>query len=288
MKVIDDKSKKVTWYNRNYFYLGTIIVIVINILIFYFLGNDWESSFKVSSGGDAAFDYDNLVRLFMNAFSHADWEHVLLNMLCFLICGIYIERKIGSINMLLLVLVLTPMANWTAGANRLSVNSHGFSCVLYALYAYLIIDFIFSFQKHRRNLTNTIIGIVALIYIYVSMSWDSSKSFPFVWYPIDFIFHKGHYSGFLIGAIFSLTLQLVSLYVRKRTIAEFKVVENTSQNNNKINTVNTINNVKPGSTVQNTNYNPVRPSNLPTNTTSVNYNNSQNINSNNSNTNSDK
>lgn len=41
MKFFDDKSKNLKWYNRNYFYIGTIIVIVLNILLFAILGNDY-------------------------------------------------------------------------------------------------------------------------------------------------------------------------------------------------------------------------------------------------------
>ncbi len=222
MKVIDDKNKKLTWYNRNYFFAGTIIVIVVNILIFYFLGNDWEKVFKMSQDGTKAFNCANLIRLFMNAYSHSDWPHVLWNMLGVFVCGFYIERKIGSINMLLLILVLTPMANWTAGGNRLYVTSHGFSCVLYALYAFVIIDYIFSFQKHKRNKFNIILGSLIFIYIYISTGWDDTKSFPVVGYPINLIYHRGHLAGFIIGIIFSLCLQFTDVYVRNRTIKELQ------------------------------------------------------------------
>ena len=41
MKFFDDKRKNINWHNRNYFYIGTIIVIVLNILLFVFLGNNF-------------------------------------------------------------------------------------------------------------------------------------------------------------------------------------------------------------------------------------------------------
>ncbi len=222
MKVIDDKCKKVSWYNRNYFFAGTILVILINIILFWQLGNSWENNFEVSKGGKIACDFANLLRLFMNALSHSDWEHVLFNMLGVLVCGLYLERKIGSINMFLLLFVLIPLANWTAGANRMTVNSHGFSCVLYALYAFVILDYVFSFQKHKRNVLSTVLGALVITYIVVSMFWDDTKSFPITTIPEDLIYHKGHFSGFVIGLIFGLTMQLADIYIRKRTIKEIE------------------------------------------------------------------
>ena len=39
MKFIDDKSKNLKWYNRNYLYLGTLLIVVINIFVFAVIGN---------------------------------------------------------------------------------------------------------------------------------------------------------------------------------------------------------------------------------------------------------
>ena len=44
MKFFDDKNKNVNKWNRNYFYIGTIIIILINILLFELLGDDWNDN----------------------------------------------------------------------------------------------------------------------------------------------------------------------------------------------------------------------------------------------------
>ena len=51
MKFFDDKSKNVKWWNRNYFYAGTIVVVLVNILLFAFLGNDFESCIAPDNSG---------------------------------------------------------------------------------------------------------------------------------------------------------------------------------------------------------------------------------------------
>ena len=33
MKYIDDETKKIRWWNRNYFFAGTVFVVLLNIII---------------------------------------------------------------------------------------------------------------------------------------------------------------------------------------------------------------------------------------------------------------
>ena len=86
MKFFDDKSKDLKWHNRNYFYIGTIMIVLINVLLFVVLGNSWDSSIiSVDNLGhwEDPFYFNSTIASFFNAFSHANLQHVLLNMLCF-------------------------------------------------------------------------------------------------------------------------------------------------------------------------------------------------------------
>lgn len=218
MKFIDDKCKKVKWWNRNYFYLGTIAVIAVNIMLFAFLGNDFEAVVQPDLGHHwhEGFYFIPTLRAFLNAFSHADWEHVLLNMLCFAFSGFYLERKMGTFGVLGFVIVSAYLSGIAVATNNLSVYYHGFSGVNYLSYAFVIVDYIFSFQKDRRNKTNTILGAVVLFAIYVAMCWsDSLGSFPFTYYPIDLITNLGHGSSFVVGIVLALIIQ-ISMLIGKR------------------------------------------------------------------------
>ena len=44
MRFIDDKNKKINWWNRNYFFAGTIFISVLFIVIFAIWGNWGEFS----------------------------------------------------------------------------------------------------------------------------------------------------------------------------------------------------------------------------------------------------
>lgn len=222
MKLIDDSKKTLRWWNRNYFFLATIIVTLVNILLYALLGNRWEEQFPVSGGLTLWYnelDFNNLIRAFMNSFSHSNWQHVLLNMLCFFICGIYLERKEGTLSLLFLVIVTAFFSSTAMSANEGSVHWHGFSGVNFALYAYIIVDFLFVFRKHTRSAFNIISGFVMLGLIYFAACFNGgTSSIGFEWYPYDFMHNMGHYSAFVAGMVLGFVVQ----FVRVRAEREVK------------------------------------------------------------------
>lgn len=217
MKVIDDGCKKLHWWNRNYFFIGTIIIIAVNILLFWLAGNDWESVIGDGSSAHwgAAISFNNIIRLILNAFSHSSWQHVLLNMLCFLIVGIYLERKKGTFSFMALVLVMTFLSSLAIGANRCGIGWHGFSGANYALYAYVIVDYVFMFVSKKWTKTNIIYGAIMIALIYLAMCANDGATFSFEWYPYDLIYNMGHYSSMLAGMVFSMALQVTKLFAKK-------------------------------------------------------------------------
>lgn len=217
MKFFDDKSKAVKWWNRNYFYAGTIIVILVNILLFAFGGNDWKSIATPDDNGfhwGEGFYFIPTIRSFFNCFSHFNWQHVLLNMLCFLGAGLYLERKLGTFGILGFVVLGAYLAGIATTANDLTVWYSGFSGVNYLTYSYIIIDYIFSFQKRKKNKTNIILGGIIIALIYLAMCYTGgTSSFTFTWYPWDLLHNLAHGSGFVAGIALCLTVQLTEMIV---------------------------------------------------------------------------
>ena len=105
MKFIDDSTKNLKWFNRNFFYAGTVVILLINIVAFLVGGNDWAPG-CVYAGWTDVLSFENIVAAFLSAFEHSNLQHCLLNSLCFLIAGSYVERKIGTVNLLILILSL--------------------------------------------------------------------------------------------------------------------------------------------------------------------------------------
>jgi len=222
MRFFDDKSKNVTRFNKNYFYMGTIIIILINIALFVFGGNNWDDGIlsvdKMNHWYDALY-FTPTIASFFNAFSHANLQHVLLNMLCFAFCGLYLERKTGTLGMIGFVIFSAYISSIASTCNDLSVAWHGFSGVNYFLYAYIIFDFFFSLRKSKRNKTNIILGSIVLLFIYVAMCFSEGVSgFGFEVYPYDLIYNSGHYTGFLAGIMVSIFKNIISITAEKSII----------------------------------------------------------------------
>ncbi len=223
MKFFDDNNKKTCWWNRNYFYVGTIVIILLNIFLFWFAGSSWQNIVPATLG-DRYWGAPTL-RGFLNCFSHMSWEHVLLNMLCFSICGLYTERKIGTLGILGFVGFGAYICGIASVANLLLVNWQGFSGVVYFFYAFIILDYIFSFQKRKKNKTNIILGAIILVFVYLCMCFnDETSNFGFSWYPYDLIHNLIHYSSFIAGIVVSLFIQILEIFIlnnyRQRQNAE--------------------------------------------------------------------
>ena len=218
MKYIDDETRKLHWWNRNYFFAGTVFVVLLNIIIYAAdPRHAWFHEWRVVSHWTSELSFGNLVKQFVSSFLHSSWQHVLLNMLCFLICGAWLERRKGTLPLLGLVFVMAWVAEAFIGANDLSTGSVGYSGVNYAFYAYAIIDYCFLFiRKSTRTKFNIISGAVLIALIYFAACYtEVGGSVAFRWYPDDFMHNMGHYSAFLGGALLGITVQLAKLLAGK-------------------------------------------------------------------------
>ena len=217
MKFIDSPKKRLAWYSRNYFYIATVAVVVTNIALYACLGNSWTSAFGNGSvRWERSFDFQRIWRCFLNNFSHGTWQHALLNMLCFFIAGLYLERKTGSLGLSGLVLSLAVLQGCVCAAAKGDLGFYGFSGVNYALYAYIVIDYLFSFTKSRRNKTDLIFGGIVLALIYLAMCFSGgTATVSFKPYPYDLLHNLGHGTGFFCGAIVALLVQLPMAAARR-------------------------------------------------------------------------
>lgn len=227
MKYIDDDTKKLYKWNRNYFFAGTLSIILFVVIFYGLIGSIilelvhiiFNLSTDTSTGNnwEHVLDFKNLIITFFNNFRHANLQHLSLNMLCFLICGGWLERRKGTLGIVLLVLVMSSISSAYVAANHQSVNSIGFSGVNYCLYAYAIIDYCFLLsKKETRTKINVISGAILMALMYLSFCFNGGvETFSFAWYPYDFMTNMGHYSSFVGGAILGLTVQFVKLVARK-------------------------------------------------------------------------
>lgn len=149
------------------------------------------------------FSVNNLMQTVLNTFTHFNWLHTFLNMFCFLVAGMYLERKQGSFPFLLFMVLLIFFTGFASTANDISLRWKGFSGANYGLYGYIIIEYIFMlFQKRKRDIVNIVSGAVVLGLIYLAMCFNGGTSMiGFEWFPYDLLRNLGHASGFFAGIV---------------------------------------------------------------------------------------
>ena len=205
MKFIDASTKQVNWKNRNYFFAGTILVILVNIILFATLGSGWCFEYRDTTAQWTDFSFVNFISVMFAAFSHADWGHVLLNMLSFAFVGFYTERKYGTFGLLMFVLIFSFTAPAIASHIRGNIYHHGFSGINYAFYAFVLIDFILTFFDKNKKMSEIIVGIIIVVAIYVNISFTSvNDTLIFKAWPYDLVHNMAHYGGFFLGLIFGI------------------------------------------------------------------------------------
>jgi len=223
----DYKKTSPVW--KNYFFVTTVFIIMLNIIIHAWAqGWQWRA-FDTSQNHlrnlwTDTLNFTNITISFFNSFDHLNWQHTMLNMLCFFVCGLYLERKKGSLKFFLLVIAMAFFTSIAISANNASPSWRGFSGVNFGLYLYIFVDYGFSFRENRKILTSKfhnrfdfIFGTVVLALIYFAMCFSGgTHSFSFRWYPYDLFNNMGHYSGALTGLILALTLKIAKFgYIKK-------------------------------------------------------------------------
>ena len=208
---VNDKSKKITWLSRNYFFAVTTMIVLLNVILYAVHGSHLGDYAIRSNWGK--FTVDNLFQALVNSYEHSNWQHCLLNMLCFFVAGIYLERKQGSLRFLIFMFIMSVFTAFAICTNDISLGWHGFSGVNYGLYGYIIVDYFFVlFQKQKRYPFNVIAGIVILGLIYFAMCFNGgTREVTFASYPYDLLHNLGHASGFIVGIIFGFYEMIVSI-----------------------------------------------------------------------------
>lgn len=204
--IIDNNRKDLKWWQRNWVFVTTVFIVLLCIIIHSTHGDLFDIDYN-NHWHDSVY-FKGLLHVFLSAYYHANWQHVLLNMLCFFICGIYLERKMGSIYFFLLIMSFSLFGNSAVAANHGSLWFRGFSGVNYAIYAYILVDYLFcAIPKSKRNKLNLIYGGIMLGLIYFAACFNGgTQEVSFSLYPYDALYNLGHYTSYFFGLIIATVL----------------------------------------------------------------------------------
>ena len=211
MKFVDYKNKEINKQNRNYFWIVSISYCALLILIYACLG----TSHIIQDGLNTRWEHFDGIRSWLigleRIYTHSSWLHVLHNCLGFMFGAFYIERKMGSLNFAMLLGAFTILfANTVDGGC-------GNSMIWFALYAYMLVDYLFSFRKGKRNITNIIVGAVCLALEYIRSGFFDMSGGGIGWgfAPVQLY---GHFEGFVMGLGVALIVQVAVIKTEKKLL----------------------------------------------------------------------
>ena len=202
----------------------TVFIVLLNVIVYAVHGSN-TGNFGNRYQPWGTFAVGNLFQSLVDSYTHANWQHALLNMLCFFIAGLYIERKKGSLPFLLFMVIMSLFTAFASCTNANHVGAIGFSAVNYGLYGYIFVEYTATLlQREKRYLFNIVCGAVVVALIYFAMCFSGGTSrVTFEWYPYDLLYNLGHASGIIAGFILGLYEQLsdaILRYKRDKSIEE--------------------------------------------------------------------
>lgn len=221
---LDDKSKcSAKWWNKNYFFIGSIFFILLNIILFAIFGGEavFDLDKQFTTDGYLSDEFNNFILCFCGNFTHADWEHVLQNMLGISVCLLYMERKLGTFNLLGMLVAITAFCSFLYLPSDSSVC--GSSIVWFACFGYVVVDYLFSFRKRLRNKTNIFFGLFVILLEFFRCGFydDYSTGTRIIkWGIIPVQLSGGHAQGFLIGLCLCIIVNMVCIFKEKQSFCE--------------------------------------------------------------------
>lgn len=196
-RVINQEDKKLNFFNQNFCYIATILIIVIVIVLNSALGTKLEE-ITMSNNFWNCF----LVSLYPN-----------YSMIMFAAVSLYLERKYGSVKYLALILVCIPISNVIAFAfsalegDVVTWGGRGFSCVSFITTGIFLMDFLLSIKYHLKNKLSFIfpivITIVCILFMCINLP-DGTSQYVHFDFPGRLLLNSGHYGPFACGVAMRL------------------------------------------------------------------------------------
>ena len=137
------------------------------------------------------------LRMFCHVFGHADWGHLLGNLMYILILGPMLEEKYGSLNLILVMLaaaLLTGLVNFIFFPNVMLLGASG------VVFAMILLS----------SITQTRDGAIPLTFVLVAVLYIGQQ----VWQAVtthDSVSQMAHIAGGVVGAGLGFVLNKVTL-----------------------------------------------------------------------------
>lgn len=168
MKFVDDYKKELKWYNRNYFFLGTMLTVGLMFLIYYVIGDMIENVIETNR---------YLAYLFA-PISAQNIQGLVISAVFVFFTSLFLEKYWGSIKYFVVVLISLPitsmMVNTIYGLYKLDNPDYALiglqlSYLAYTLFGFVIVAMIFNLKKYLFDGKHSVLNWILLVLIIAIM-----------------------------------------------------------------------------------------------------------------------
>lgn len=217
MKFVDDYKKELKWYNRNYFFLGTIIAVGLMFLIYYVLGATIEN----------LVDSNVYLTYLFAPISFQNVQSLVISAVCVLLASLFLEKYWGSIKYFIVFLISLPITSMmvsiiftTYSFQNLEYVSEGLqlSYMVYTLFGFVIVGMIFNLKKYlfdgKHSVLNWILLVLIIAIMCVLFPTEYNNDIMAYIKEIKFGAFSGllknvyHWSSLIVGAMLSLLCEI--------------------------------------------------------------------------------
>lgn len=192
--IVNDKRKNLNWMNVNFFYISTIVFILVLIATFLWCRPVINSLLERSYTWNILF----------LPFRHLSWIHLFGNIECFLVVSLFLERRYGSFKYSLIIsisILLSPLANFVF----LGLHGQGASLVNFFLFGIFFVEIFFNFRECFMTKYQNIFTIITIILILLLMSFTDNIQFS----PLTTLLTINHGSAFIEGLLVGVLSNLI-------------------------------------------------------------------------------
>ena len=212
--VVNAKQKELRVFNKNYFFLTTILFIGAMFLTYYC----FEKQI------DKIVETNKFYNIFLMVFRHGDLGHIVGNVISFFVVSLFLERHFGSLKYLFILIFAIPLSSMAVFLISGHFSWIGESALNYFLYALFVTVVLFNFKsyildKWQNLFTFFTIGAICLIMCWCgsteALTENIAEFFQFGAFT-DLITNRSHWSGAIMGTLVGMFAGFYSLCTAKR------------------------------------------------------------------------
>ncbi len=229
--VLNPKHKKLNWFNRNYFYATTALIVALLCLSYFLFQHILQHLVSNVSV------YYNVV--FM-ALCHTSLQQLVFNIVSFGVISFFLERHFGSLKYLGIIVLAAPITALATFACSFSWDWMGFSGINYFLYTFFYITLILRFKEYFCGKARWIFPLAVLGINLLITCWVGNTANPteFLKFGVFSNFHiVSNWASCIAGSVVGAFACLIRFDLPKKktktekVLKKKKTISNVKSNN---------------------------------------------------------